>query len=186
MAAMTLFANRHRQRGVMMIEAAIILPVFLALMIGGFELARYINLNEKLSRASVTVSDIVSRSNNLTEAQIQDVFFGVQTILSPYFGNGSDSRVIISSVTRPANQNPTVVWQRNGAGTLAAPSRVGVQGGTAVLPAGFTLANNESVIIAEIFYAFEPMFASSDLVAHRLYDRSLFRPRTANNIALAP
>lgn len=178
--------NGNHKRGVMMVEAALIFPVFLAMMLGGFEIARYINVAEKVSRSSVTVADIVSRSNNLTEAEIQDVFFAVQTILSPYYGTGAQSRVIISSVTRPPNQNPTIVWQRMGAGGLSAASLIGTQGGNAALPAGFTLSNSESVIIAEIFFAFEPMFVGTDIAAHRLYDRSLFRPRTANNILLAP
>jgi hypothetical protein len=173
--------NRLRQKGAMMIEAAVIMPLFLTLMIGAVESARFITIHQKMTRAVVTMSDIVSRSSNLTNNQLNDIFFATETILSPY-ATGVNSRVIISSVTRSPGQPARIVWQRQGGGSMIAASRLGGQGGNAALPAGFTLGDNESVIVAEIFYAYAPMFISSDFVPQNMYDRAFFRPRLADNI----
>ncbi len=167
----------------MIIEAAMLMPFFLAIVVGAVETARYVTIHQKMERATVTLSDLVSRSPGLTEAQIQDIFFATTTIMSPY-SMTTDGRVVISSVTKPVGNPARVTWQRSGSGNLGVTSRVGVTNGNASLPAGFTLQDNESVVIAEIFYDYEPMFLNSEFVADRLYERALFRPRLSGSVAL--
>ncbi len=164
-----------------MIEAALLFPLLLVALVGAVETGRYVNIHQKLARATVTMADLVARSTTMSEADIQDVFFATNTILQPY-PTGSSSRVIISSVTKPPGQLPRVTWQRNGGGSMAANSRIGSSGGNAALPAGFTLADNESVVISEIFFSYRPTFVDSNFLAATLYDRSLFRPRLSDNV----
>jgi hypothetical protein len=74
-----------------------------------------------------------------------------------------------------------VAWQRRSAGAFAATSKIGAQGGTATLPAGLVIRTNETIVISESFYRFEPMFAPSNftswLDAETTYHQAFYRPR---------
>jgi hypothetical protein len=54
---------------------------------------------------------------------------------------------------------------------------IGNEGDTANLPAGFTLAEDEGTVAAEIFYEFHPLWIPEMLVPRELYFRAFFRPR---------
>ena len=175
--------NKNKQRGSVLAEAAIIMPFLLTIIIGAVETGRYVNIHQKLDRAAVTLSDLVARSTTLTEAQIQDIFFATAAIMSPY-QMATSGRAYISSVTKSPGQAPRVTWQRTGGGSLAASSHIGTSGGNATLPSGFTLQDNESVIIAEVMYTYNPIFVSDDFLPTQFYERALFRPRTVSNVTI--
>ncbi len=166
-----------------MVEAAMIMPFLLLIMVGGIETARYVTIHQKMERASVTLSDLVARATSITVAEVDDIFFATTTIMSPY-PMGTNGIVYISSVTKPVGAVARVIWQRSGGGSLGSPSRVGATGGNATLPTGFTLQDNESVVVAEIMYRYQPMFLESSYVADTLYQRALFRPRLSTSVTL--
>lgn len=166
-----------------MIEAAMIMPFLLVIVVGGVETARYVTINQKMERASVTLSDLVSRATAISTSELNDIFFATTTIMSPY-PMGSNGIVYISSVTKPVGAVARVTWQRSGSGGFGGASRIGVQGGNATLPSGFTLADNESVIVAEILYRYHPMFVDSSFTEDTLYQRALFRPRLSTGVTL--
>ena len=166
---------RRDRRGAMLLEIAAGIPLLALLLTGGVEMSRYILLHQKLEHVATTSADLVSRAKEVDDQDILNVFSSVKHVLAP-FGIGENGVVIISSVT-----DGTIDWQDRGAGTMPEPSKIGTAGGTAVLPTGFTLANGESVIVAEIFYDYVPWIF--DFVSpERLYQRALFRPRESNSV----
>lgn len=176
----------ENSKGAMMVEAALIIPFLVVAYMGATEVGRYVNLHQKMERASITLADLVARSTSLTEAQVTDIFNATRTIMLPY-PMSPNGRVIISTVRKAPGQAARVTWQRAGAGSFAATSRIGVSGGVATLPAGFTLADDESVVITEMFYNFAPIYSEDvggALVSRLLYERALFRPRIADSVSL--
>jgi Flp pilus assembly protein TadG len=172
------------RRGAIAVEFAIVAPVLVALMVGTFEVTRYVLLHQKLDRMAVAASDLVSQGETISTAQLADIFAATELIAEP-FSIGADGVVIISSAYRATGTLTTkVAWQRTGTGTLTAASTLGLQGANATLPSGFTLKEGESVIVAEVFYQFRPMFAPNLVPVARLYHRAVFRPRrgTLNTI----
>jgi Flp pilus assembly protein TadG len=173
-------------RGAIAVEFAVVAPVLVALMIGTFEVTRYVLLHQKLDRMAVAASDLVAQGETITVAQLSDIFAATELIAEP-FAIGADGVVIVSSVYRATGTSTTkVAWQRTGTGSLPATSTVGLQGADATLPAGFTLKEGESVIVAEVFYQFRPMFAPNLVPSKRLYHRAVFRPRRGTLNAIAP
>ena len=73
------------------------------------------------------------------------------------------------------NDNPVVGWQDND-GSLLSISSVGIQGGAAVLPDNFLINNNQSIIVAEVYFQYRPVFVS--IIGDRIIShRAMFRPR---------
>lgn len=53
---------KRDRRGILAVEMAIATPAGIGLVPSGFEVTRYVPLNQKIERASATMADLVSRS----------------------------------------------------------------------------------------------------------------------------
>lgn len=164
-------------RGGVLIEFAFIMPVLLFVMLAGVDLVRFAMLQQKLDRATVTLADLVSQYTSMSATQLDQLFLAVEHVVEP-FPLGASGRAIVSSISRVDTPDPVLVdWQRFGAGTATAISGFGVAGGNATLPTGFVVNAGESVIVAEVFYDFEPLIFAFVLPPRRVTHRSMFRPR---------
>lgn len=90
-----------------------------------------------------------------------------------------NGRVIVTSVAQTAASPamPTVRWQYCGGGTLSATSRIGTVNGNAAIPPQITLALNDDVIVAEIFYTYTPIFGNWIIGNTNLYKVAYYKPR---------
>lgn len=181
---MRLFRLLRDQRGAILVEMGFGIPILAMILLGCFEASRYVLLNQKLDRAAAAMADLVSQADGITEAQLTDLFNAAGSVAEPFDLLG-DGRVVISSVTKPAS-TATVAWQRTSPGSFPATSRVGTQGATATLPAGFVLRTGENVIVAEVFYEFSPYFFGSLFDVTDLYHSAYNRPRVINLTTVTP
>lgn len=169
-----LFSN---QSGVAAVEFAVALPMVMVLLLGGFEMSRYVIIHQKLEKTSFTIADVVSQSETLTIAQLNQTVIAAREIMKPYDFEG-DGRVIISSVSKTGTNAPVVKWQYAGGGNLSATSQVGIINQVATLPGGLTLNDKDNVIISEVFYHYEPFFSGFGLVTTPIaYKVNVFKPR---------
>jgi len=167
---------RASEKGGIMIEAALAIPVLIVLLLAGFEISRLTLLSQKLDRAATSMADLVSQSKDLTSAQLTDMFSAIQHVMEPFDIGGSGKVVVSSIFTEGAN--PTIVsWQRTGSGTITATSQIGIEGGNPTLPAGMTIASGEGLVVAEVFYDYTPFIFWDIVSASQLYRRAFFRPR---------
>ncbi len=143
--------------GSTIIEFAFIVPIVLLMLLGGFDVARYILLNQKLDRAAATMSDLVSRPSNITEAEINQLMRAAVEVVEP-FDLATDGGVIISSVYKRPGQAASVTWQIKGGGPLRPISIIGGVGNPPVMPNGFIIRDNENIITAEVYYDYKPLF----------------------------
>ena len=177
---------RSERDGAILIEMAFAMPVLLSLLLGGVEIARYVLLHQKLDRVASSIADLVSQSETVSAADLQNIFDAAKYVAKP-FELASDGTVVVSSVTNPlGSANATVNWQRSGAGTGTATSRVGTEGGAASLPTGFTLADGQTIIVAEVFFDYQPWILGDGTSPSQLYQRALFRPRYGGLTILYP
>jgi Flp pilus assembly protein TadG len=167
----------HCQCGVAATEFAIALPFLLALMLGGFELSRYVILHQKLEKVAYTIADVVSQSDTVTIAQLDQAVTAATTIMepNPFAPNGV---VFISSVYKSGTDEPTVRWQYSGGGSLTRTSSIGTLNAIATLPNSLTLNDKDNIIIAEVFYNYAP-FLSGGIFADdvEIYKVTIFKPR---------
>lgn len=157
------------------VELALSFPILIMLCFGGFEMTRYILIQQKISKTVSSMSDLVARSPSISATELTQMFNAVTHLMEPYNDSG-DILVIISSVVN-YGAGPVVTWQQSGGGTKSAVSQIGVVGGSAVLPDGFTLATNENTIIAEMYYDFNPIVAPDIVATTTVYKRRFNMPR---------
>jgi hypothetical protein len=171
---------RHR-RGSVMVEMAVATPILLMLLMGALEMARYVLIMQKLDRTAMSVGDLVSRGAQVTSADLDNIFDSVRHLMQP-FEFPDRGVVLISAVTRQAGQDPTVVWQESGAGTVVQASEVGQPGNAAALPQNLLPRENESLYVAEVYYDYEPLIFEGFVDAARLYNWSVFRARLSDQV----
>ncbi len=165
------------RRGGVMIEFAFIMPLLLFVMLAGVDLVRFAMLQQKLTRAATTMADLVSQYESMSATQLNQLFLAVEHVVAP-FPLGASGQVVVSSISRVDDPDPVLVdWQRFGPGGVTVTSNFGVQGGNATLPAGFTVGGGDSVIVAEVFYDFEPLLFQFILPPRRVEHQAMFRPR---------
>ena len=177
MAAVCLGLVRDKA-GVAIAEFALAFPFLVLLLLGGFEIGRYVLLEQKLESVAVQTADLVSQAQTISTSELDDIFLAANSIMTP-FSLDSQGVIIVTSVSASGGQPAKVNWQRAGGGTGSATSLIGTPGGNATLPTGFVVRNGESVIIAEAFYNFAPIlnFPLVPLSAKQLYSEGLYRPR---------
>ena len=72
------------RRGVGAIEFAIVAPLLLMAYVGAFEITMGITASRKVSRASSTVSDLLTQSNSTSKATLDTMNEVVKKVIAPY------------------------------------------------------------------------------------------------------
>lgn len=165
--------------GAALVEFAIMLPVLLLLLFGGVEIGRFVLLNQKLNRLSMNMGDLVSRSETISVAELTEIFKAPAFIITPFVLGPADA-IVISSVARVGANPARVVWQQKGPGAATATSNVGNIGDLANMPAGFTLRDDQDVIVTEVFFAYTPMFLGMATPPANLYYFAVQKPRNGS------
>ena len=176
---------KHADRGNAMGELAHAMPLLVLLLLGAIEATRYALLHLKLETVAGTIADLVGRETNLTAAKVDSILNVADDLASP-FDLRTSGLVVLSSVSPNGSNATRINWQRSGGGGLTAASQLGSSGGNAALPAGFTLETGETVIVAEVFFRFQPMVAPALFPSKTLIQRAVVRPRVSSLESLAP
>jgi len=163
------------RRGAILPEFAMAMPILVMMILGGTEISRYVLLHQKLDRVAATMGDLVAQAETITTADLDNLFDAAGFVASP-FAMGANGVVVISSIGLVSAQ-PHVNWQRAGGGALPASSDIGTTGAVATLPDGLTVRAGETLIIAEVFYAYTPWILGGFTNPSTLYHRAFFRPR---------
>lgn len=172
------------RRGGVMLEFAVACPVFVVLLVGGVDLSRLIILNQKLDRVASGMGDLVAQADEMTQSQMTQLFQATTHVAAP-FDFARDGNVIITSMSVSGGV-PRINWQAKGGGSLTSTSRLGTGANALVtLPTGLTVTGTDTLVAAEVFFDFEPLFGLGLVSAAQLYHRSFFRPRVGSLKTLA-
>jgi Flp pilus assembly protein TadG len=164
------------ERGVTAIEFALVLPIVILILLGCFEVPRYVLIFQKIARTSSGVADLVAQADEpLTRNQMNDIFAAGKIMMQPYdvITNG---KIYVTSVNNPSGAGVELTWQRDNGGTgpasrITAPTDI---------PAAIRPASNEEVLAAEVFFTYQPIFSTLIYSGSTLYRVSYTRPRNKN------
>ena len=168
-------------RGAALVEMGMVAPVLVGLMLGGYETARFLYISQKVQRTAMTLADLAARGQTMDANDLNNLFAAAGEVARP-LTLPVDGRAVVSSVVPDADGNPVVDWQRDD-GALAASSRVGTQGDVATIADQALVADEQSVIVAEVFYSYEPQFTPI-IPSTTIYQQSVFRPRLSRTVEL--
>ena len=172
-------------RGVSATEFALILPILVLFSAGTIEYSRLIMLTQKLQSGAFILADLAARDRTLSEDQLENIFLAIDNGIQP-FEFAADGKAFVTSVGVDASNKTVVNWQRAGSGDLAATSGVGsTEGALATLPDDLDIAAGETIIAAEVFYAFAPLFGIG-LAPRTIHKVSYYKPRLGTLDTLLP
>jgi Flp pilus assembly protein TadG len=168
----TIGVLRKGERGVTLIEFALVLPVLILLFIGLVEFSEAFTVSRKLATTANTVSDLVAQEATVTTADLDNIELIADEIMKPY--STTPLTLVIVSVVADSSNTPRVDWSyptTYATGTVYA------------LPQADMTEAGSSLIIAEATYGFTPT-VSQFLGTFNINKRAFFRPRIAPSVSL--
>ena len=175
---------KRSQKGTIIIEFALTFPITLIMLLGGFETFRLLMAHRKTSMTVTSVSNLVSQNKALTSGGLKNIFDAVENIMTP-LELDEKGQIFVSYITGTAGGN-AIGLQCKGTANKAIASKLGKEGDKADLsrlPGNFTVAQGETVVISEVIYGYEPVFAnlgfwkSNIFSAQNVYQVSAQKPR---------
>lgn len=173
----------RNKAGSIAVEFAMTASIMLLILGGGVELGYYVLLHQKMDRTAAAMGDLFAQSESLTATDITNIFSAAAPIASP-FDFAQRGRVIVSMINTPSGNQPKVTWQRLGGGNHTATSQIGSVNGNATLPQGLVVQTGEGLIVAEVFFRYEPIIFDLFIPSKTFVHRSYYRPRLVSMIPI--
>jgi len=168
-----LCALARERRGVAALEFAALLPLFIILYLGTFEIGQGISINLNNALAARTVADLASQYTDVYNADMTSILGASSTVLAPY--PTQTFSVTVSEVTVDATGKATVTWSD----TLNGTAR-GV-GQSVTLPAGMNIPGS-SLIWGETQYVYTPSLGYVLTGSITLSSQIFMSPRNAPSV----
>lgn len=167
------------------VEFALILPFVLFLGLGGFELTRYIQAHQKIMNAAMTLTDVITQSQYLSNAELMGLIGSTPNLIAPL--NAGNLVVTVTSMSYlgpPSVPGPYTIWQRSTAntGTISIISPPPSTQPNTLAMNGFTFGPRDQLLAVEIFYNYQsatnlPLTQFLLPGGNQIYKYALFRPR---------
>ncbi|MEM8569593.1 MAG: TadE/TadG family type IV pilus assembly protein [Pseudomonadota bacterium] len=172
--------------GVVALEFALVLPMLVTMLLGAAEFGRAILLSQKLQNGAFILADLVGRDADLDTCTLTDVFSALEIFMEPFDFAGSGTAVV-TAVKGTAFTGPIVAWQETGDGSPVAVSKVGAVLEEASIPDVITLDTDETLIVTEVLFDFEPLFGLL-MDPYRIHKVAYHKPRlgTLDTLSVCP
>ncbi len=97
------------EKGTAFIETVLLMPVFISLLMGVYDLGRGVTTNQKVIGASQIIGDLVTRNRSVTMETLEDMIIAGELAIEPYSKTpfGYD----IASVQFDSDGDPVVLWR---------------------------------------------------------------------------
>jgi Flp pilus assembly protein TadG len=137
------------QRGMSAVEFAMLVPILILMYVGTVEIGNLLTVTRRVETVASTAADLTAQKREVSNDDLRDIVDASTSILAPY--DTTPLKVVVSSVVADQNNQGKVAWSCSSSGSGRAA------GASYALPTGTTAANS-SVIVAEVTYAFTPLF----------------------------
>lgn len=170
-----LWAALRDRRGVAAVEFALLMPVYLLLYLGGFEVSQAVAIYRKLSDTTVELANITSQYTTMSKTDVNSVEAASAQIMAPYSTSGV--AIVVSEISTDASSHATVSWSvpYNGATALTA-------GAAYTLPSGMITAST-SYILVKTTYTYTPSIGSAFIGSIPMTDQIYMLPRQSTSIS---
>lgn len=181
-------ANQRRPRGlsrfslcrlagdrsaVSAVEFALILPLMLALYVGGIQISEALSINRKVGHVTSTLADLVTQAKSLTNSEMANILSASSSVMAPY--TATDLAVTVSEIYIDNNGKATVQWS-----DALHATALGV-GTSVTLPAAIAQPNSY-VVVAEAHYPFTPVIGYVLTGSYDLNSTYYLKPRLSEKV----
>lgn len=159
-------AKAEDESGLAAIEAAMIFPILLTMLLGVFDLGNGILANQKAIRASQVVADLVTRDMMIDDTGIDEAIEAGELALSPL--DTSSFGVDVTSLRFDSDAEPVILWRE----TRNMSENANVLEDVAPLA-----EENSGVVAVTVQYMFEPVFAGFVIDEFQMVEKAFARGR---------
>lgn len=171
----TLARFRRSESGLAALETAMFAPVIGLLLLGGYDVARFVSIRANVDKVGFSVADVTSQYKELSETAMRQVFM-VTGASMPNYVSGTNGVTVLTSVYLD-NKTPKVKWQCYSTNGSAWTSKIGTAGNTAAISADLLADANDNLMVSEVFYKFTPVLSTFFKAGFPIYTSSIYRPR---------
>lgn len=167
---------RRSDRGVAAVEMALFAPFLAMLLLGGYDLARFISIRAGVDKVGFSVADVTAQYQELTSDAMTEIFRITGSTLTSYQSGVNGVTMLSSIYLDTASNKAKVRWQcASSASTYA--SKIGTAGGDAAIDKLLLADGNDNVMVAEVFYKYKPVLSIFFKGDFDIYTSSVYRPR---------
>jgi len=163
------------ENGLAAVEAALIFPIMLVLLVGVFDAGNAILADQKAIRSSQVVADLVARQGIINSTDIAEAIAAGKLAFEPL--DSSSYGVDIVSIRFDENANSEIVWRETVNMTPVAD------------PLGSVIAleqADEGVVMVSVVYDYEPLFAGFVMSAFGIEETAFSRGRNSPVVTRVP
>ena len=135
------------RRGVAATEFALVLPILLLILLGGYQLSQAASAFRKVTRTARTVADLTTQYSTMSSSDMSTVLNASSQVMTPF--STASLSIVLTEFAMSAAGIATVTWSQALNATALTP------GAIVTLPAGVCLPN-ASVVLASVTYSFTP------------------------------
>lgn len=162
------------QEALAAVEAALIFPVMLVMMIGIVDAGNAILANQKTVRASQVVADLIARGSQISQSDITEAIAAGRLAFEPL--DAASYGVDIVSIRFDEEANGEIVWRQ----TVNMP---GVD--SPLTDADSLAAANEGAVMVSVQYVYEPLFGDFIMPQFTMNEVAFSRGRNSAVVNLA-
>ncbi|MDZ4375988.1 MAG: TadE/TadG family type IV pilus assembly protein [Phenylobacterium sp.] len=153
------------ERGAAAIEFALIFPVIFVLNIAAAEAFQVYQVQRNVAHIAATMADITAQARTVTDDELQDILRASTSMIYPFPASRLQQRV--SSMSANHSGSVSVDWTAKRDFSTA---------GSPTVPSDY-LSANESVIVTDVIYDYEPSFGLFLPETIRFSRKAYSRPR---------
>jgi Flp pilus assembly protein TadG len=168
---------RRDTRGMAAVEFALVAPILVTMLVGAIDISRAVALNQRVGLVTQMVADLAARETQLTASDVEAIYDIAGLVMAPYPTLDLKIAIIpVMSATDDA-RNTVVYPSTTNRPTYPAGSEL-PKCQAYPLAEGFLKAN-ESLIVVETTYKYEPLWAKMIIEPITWHKKAYAKPRKA-------
>ncbi len=164
----------EEDRATAFIETVVLMPVFITLLMGVYDLGRGVTTNQKVIGASQIIGDLITRERTVDMATLEDMIVAGELAIAPYatapFGYD------IASVQFDDDGNPEVLWRI---------TRNTVENDDAIDSTRLVGSPGDGIVVVTATYEYRPFFSNFIVDTINMEEVAFLHGRRSATIACA-
>jgi hypothetical protein len=156
----TIAARRTHERGVAMIEFALVLPLLLLLLVGSVEITRYVLATQKVDKVANQLADFITQSEQPQTIDAATLAATYEQLMSPY---GTDGSGFVLSVIQHDPSPATTARIISQSSHNGVSSNIGAEGAVVNEETleGIVVRNRDTIVALEVKYTHNALLGNT-------------------------